>query len=336
MKETTVSPCAQWATKLAARHAHDLTPAERIELNQHLSTCVACASIARAYSAMELHIRSLPTIAPLANLPQEVVEGDRQTISAEFVFSPKSRIRGNALRAVPRQQSVRSKRGMLSHSLEMGFALACVACIILVSLALFQRAHTSTGALSPQDIYHQAISGRPVLDDHMTGLNVNTMWDQWARCQYIGRVYHVMAPEQQNATACLAQASNFSNFALQVNMTILKGDGGGVLFRSKSDYSLLYKFTIGTDGTYTLLSPYKKTCKTLATGYSTAIRTGLSQSNVLTVIARGSSLYVYINGQFVAQAQDGTALSGAIGLYAFNLTQNTDVEFSDVKVWQLR
>lgn len=189
--------------------------------------------------------------------------------------------------------------------------------------------------MTPQDIYYQATSGPPALYDPMTGPSVNG-WDQWGLCQYIRGAYHVMMSQQHNETLCLDQSSSFSNFAFQVKMTIHKGDGGGVIFRSDNSYSQMYKFSISTDNTYTLsVSSSQGNCKTLPTGYSSAINTGLLQSNVLTVIARGSSIYLYINGQYVTQAQDSTALSGAIGVYAFDQTQATDVAFSNVKVWNL-
>ena len=249
----------------------------------------------------------------------------------------KSQTRENSIRSLSRTP-VRSHFRLPSRSLEMGLALAVVACIILASLMLFQRGHMSTTTLSPQDIYSQATSGRPTLYDPMTGPNVNTWWDQRARCNYVGGVgvYHVTAPQQQLGTVCDDQASNFSNFAFQVKITILKGDMGGVVFRSTHENLQMYKFLIGTDGTYFLnASPFKGMCKTLASGYSSAITNGLPQSNTLTVIARGSSIYLYINRQFVVQVKDSTATSGMIGLFADNETNATDVIFRDVKVWHL-
>ncbi|MHB8599819.1 MAG: family 16 glycoside hydrolase [Ktedonobacteraceae bacterium] len=336
MKETAVSPCARLSTKLAARHARDLTADERIELNQHLATCAACASIHTAYAAMETRIRSLPTVAPLTSLPLTVVEGEAQTTPFGSISSTKSRTRENILQPVPRRQTARSQYKQLPRSLEMGLALAFVACIIVASLALFQRVHTSTGAMSPQAIYHQATSGPPTLSDPMTGPYVHTWWDQWASCFYAGGVYHVTAPQQNLGTVCDDQGRTFSNFAFQVKMTILKGDMGGVVFRSTHENLQTYKFLIGTDDTYFLnVSPYKGKCKLLASGYSAAIQNGLPQSNTLTVIARGSSIYLYINGQAVTQVKDSTATSGMIGLFADNVAQATDVVFRDVKVWQL-
>lgn len=194
----------------------------------------------------------------------------------------------------------------------------------------------STTAMSPQAIYQQIISRPPTLHDPMTGPNVNTSWDQWTQCYYTGDKYHVTAPQHNLGTVCVDQSSNFSNFAFQVKMTILKGDMGGVVFRSNKNNLQIYEFTVNTDDTFALtVSPYKRNCKPLASGYSPAITNGLPQSNTLTVIARGSSIYLYINAQFVARTQDSTSLSGTIGLYAFNATQNTDVVFRDVMVWQL-
>ncbi len=351
MKETGISPCPQWSTKLAARHAHDLTTDERIELNQHLKSCSACASIYASYAAMETRIRSLPAVTPLATLPLATVEGDRQTILSipmSAAQSTKLRTRENGRQLISRHSRPTSF-SRLPRVLEMGLALAVVACIIAASLTLFQRGHMSTTTASPQDIYHQIISNPPTFYDPLSGPNVNTSWDQWARCYYAGSAYHVTAA-QYVGTACFDEGRNLRNFAFQAKMTILKGDTGGIIFRSNPSASgnasriasqrgitvlQTYTFTVSTDDTYSLNVSPGRGCKILASGYSSAIQNGLPQSTILTVVARGSSIYLYINGQFVALAHDSTASSGNIGLFAASMKDPTDVTFSDVKVWQL-
>jgi hypothetical protein len=48
--------------------------------------------------------------------------------------------------------------------------------------------------------------------------------------------------------------------------------------------------------------------------FSTAIKAGLGQPNIITVIAIGSTLNFYVNRQFVSTVQDSSSASGAIGL----------------------
>jgi len=66
--------------------------------------------------------------------------------------------------------------------------------------------------------------------------------------------------------------------------------------------------TITLTSSFLNVSPYKGKCKTLASGYSAAITNGLPQSNTLTAIARGNSIYLYINGQAVAQVKTAPRL----------------------------
>ncbi len=53
------TPCSDWVQKLSARHPDDLSPSERIALNEHLALCQACSKVHSAYQKMEAGIRSL-------------------------------------------------------------------------------------------------------------------------------------------------------------------------------------------------------------------------------------------------------------------------------------
>jgi hypothetical protein len=63
-------PCTEWAEKLAARHPEDISPTDRIALNNHIASCEACAATHAAYRVMEINIRALPTTS-LPGLPYE-------------------------------------------------------------------------------------------------------------------------------------------------------------------------------------------------------------------------------------------------------------------------
>ena len=125
----------------------------------------------------------------------------------------------------------------------------------------------------------------------------------------------------------------FLNFALQVQMTIIRGPSGGLLFRSNLA-GTFYAFSISTDGTYFLerISPGSIAGKIqitpLARGSSPAINQGINQSNTLTVVAQGNTLYLYVNGQYVDSASDSTLTSGAIGVF----TLGAEAAFSNLKV----
>ncbi len=78
---------------------------------------------------------------------------------------------------------------------------------------------------------------------------------------------------------------------------------------------------------------------------NSAIHTGLGQSNLLTVIARGVTMYLYVNGTYVFSASDTNSVAGFIGVFANDCPssadlihacpEGTDVMFNDAKIWIL-
>jgi predicted anti-sigma-YlaC factor YlaD len=70
MNNNRLMPCTAWAERLAARHPEDISPTDRIALNDHIATCEACAAVYAAYGAMEINVRALPTTS-LPGLPYD-------------------------------------------------------------------------------------------------------------------------------------------------------------------------------------------------------------------------------------------------------------------------
>ncbi len=204
----------------------------------------------------------------------------------------------------------------------------------------FAQATATTTAL--QNIYTQATSGSPALSDPLSQQDANN-WEVDTKtggggCAFTGGAYHASMPQAGFFASCYAQGSNFSNFALQVQMTILKGDRGGIIFRANSNNTKFFLLRIGQDGSYTLFR-YVDTngndAKTLFQGSSSAIQTGLNQTNKVAVVFRGSNLYFYVNQQYVASVNDGSYTSGEIGVFADDQSNATEVAFSNLKVWTL-
>jgi len=141
-------------------------------------------------------------------------------------------------------------------------------------------------------------------------------------------------PQKGYFTPCFAQATNFSNFTYQVQMTIIKGDQGGIAFRAEASKGRFYYFHINENGTYILetYSNYKSTA-VLKHGMSPAIKSGLNQTNLIAVVANGNSLELFINMQKLASVSDGTYNSGQIGVVAENISSPTEVVFRNVEVW---
>jgi hypothetical protein len=191
-----------------------------------------------------------------------------------------------------------------------------------------------------QNIYTKVTSGIPVLHSSLA-LQDRYNWDIYnstdgGACTFTGGELHAIAFSQGFYVPCFALATNFSNFAYQVQMTIHEGDEGGIVFRADDANSRYYFLRIGSDGFYSLYIS-KDDTHNLALTYasSAAIHTAPNQPNLLTVIAQGDNFSLYINKQYVGSTHDGSYSSGEIGVYAADSNNRTDVSFSNAEVWSL-
>ncbi len=118
-------------------------------------------------------------------------------------------------------------------------------------------------------------------------------------------------------------------------MKIIKGDTGGISFRWNLNVG--YEFYITPEGSYTLFShdpdPYSNTSTILLNGSSSAISTGLNQSNLIAVLAQGNTITVYVNNQYIGRVVDNTYSKGGIGASASAFINPTEVLYSNAKVW---
>jgi hypothetical protein len=203
----------------------------------------------------------------------------------------------------------------------------------------------SATATALQAILSQATSGNPTLNDPLTAPSSNN-WDQLSAsnstqsgsCAYTGGAYHSSMPTKGFFQPCYAQAPTFSNFAYQVQMTITQGDEGGILFRADTANSKFFLFRINQSGAYDLylyVDNQGTHAKSLLSSTASPFKKGLNQPNTVTVVARGGSIYFYMNGQYVDGVSNSTLSSGKIGVFGESNTNPTDVAFSNAQVWQL-
>jgi hypothetical protein len=155
-------------------------------------------------------------------------------------------------------------------------------------------------------------------------------------CLFTGGTYHASEQNSQYFMNCSASGT-FSNFAMEVQLTITRGDCGGMVFRK--DLSQSYDFHICQNGTYKVIkyvSSSGSDAKTLYSSSSPAVHTGLGQQNKIAVVASGSTLLFYVNGQQIDREQDRSYTSGSIGLIAYPGFHNaTDVAYSNARLWTL-
>ena len=196
---------------------------------------------------------------------------------------------------------------------------------------------------STTQLYLTATSGNISLNDPLSQNDINNWVEyippQGGGCAFRGGAYYSTAL-QKDIQPCLAQGPDFNDIAYQVQMTISTGDEGGLIFRSDdinpNNYpssTNYYLFGIRNDGHYSLSYHSNQPSVLLASGSSSAIKTGLNQPNLLTVIARGSNISLYVNQHYITSVNDGTRSSGLIGVFAQNDGNTTDVAFRNVQVW---
>ena len=190
-------------------------------------------------------------------------------------------------------------------------------------------------------IFTQATSGTPALTDPLSDNTGNNNWDETSgtvdgSCVFTGGDYHVTEARQGYLQPCIAESTNFSNFAYQVQMIFDKGSQAGIIFRATGSKGTFYFFHIGIDGSFAL-DLYKSANQPIAlsSGFSSAITTGLTQANQLAVIAVKGHLLLYANQQYITSITDNTLTSGAIGVAVQDAANPTEVEFSNVQVWNV-
>ncbi len=203
-------------------------------------------------------------------------------------------------------------------------------------------AQAQATATALQAIYTQATQGTPALNSSLVAQD-SANWDvndttDGGGCGFNGGTYHSTLFSKNFYFPCFARTSNFSNFAFQVQMTINQGDEGGLVFRgnSNSDLAQFYLFSINQKGGYRLDVSKDRTHNTsIAEDTSTAIKTGTGQTNTIAVVAKGGTLYLYINKQYIGSASDSTYSSGMLGVFASDASTTTDVSFRNAQVWAL-
>ncbi len=194
----------------------------------------------------------------------------------------------------------------------------------------------------PYPPMNRTLAGIDPLSDNSHGWDVNS--DKFGTCAFSGEAYHVNAiPQPGNRTqpgkGCSSPKANFVNGAYQVKMKIVKGYGGGIFFRDDTKGNGYY-FFIGQNGTYELgiynnCIDNNNNCKLspLRSGSNSAISKGPNQSNLVAVVASGSTIDLYVNDQKIDSMSDSSYSQGGIGVFASAMNSPTEVAFNDAKVW---
>lgn len=205
------------------------------------------------------------------------------------------------------------------------------------ALATKQAEANATATAAVENPYTQ--SGTLVFSDPLSDNSKGHRWDEDPlNCGFTSFTYRAKAPDVRYSDYCIANNTDFNDFAFEVQMQIIKGDAGGIVFRveSTNPANKLYAFYIGQNGSYELDSINGSNVPTLASGSSSAIKQGLNQTNVIAVVAKGTSITMYVNQQQVASVTDSTFSHGQIGVYVVPFNNHpTAVAFTNARVWRL-
>jgi serine/threonine protein kinase len=152
-------------------------------------------------------------------------------------------------------------------------------------------------------------------------------------CGFSNGTYQISETKAHDNFLCNL-STHYSNFAIEVQMTILQGDCGGITFRNDGSNGKVYSFKVCSDGSY-YLYVYKglSASSTLTSNSSSAILTGANRLNTIGVVANGSTIELYANQTKLTSLTDDSYASGEIGLMASDITNATKVNYNNFKVW---
>ncbi len=193
-----------------------------------------------------------------------------------------------------------------------------------------------------QGRYKQVVSEKPLFADTLSQ-NMNK-WDSGVNsvlsCLFKSGGYHVISRRLYSPNWCFTDPPRrFNNFAYQVQMTIVQGNEGGVVFgltlTAAKQPAHCYFFSLNRNGTYTLWMLINTQYKILLHRPNAVIKTGLNQPNQLTVLTQGNQIALFINKQYVVSVLTNAPASGIVGLFATNLPDTTDIAFSNLEIWKL-
>lgn len=259
-------------------------------------------------------------------------------------------------RPVPGHKAGRRRRRLF-------VALTCLSLFLLLSMLFwFARQHTlSSSAHTPScqnpssqesatAIYAQVTCKHALLSsalDQQDGLH----WDENGQCGFRQGAYHVLLPVTAYVAECFAHVAPFGpNFALQVDITVLKGYSGGLVFRAEGPSSnwdvIISRVPIDIWGQYNFdLASTNVPCHLskdpIAPSYCYSphgtITYGTGVTNTMTVIALGSLVYLYVNGFFIDQARTpaSSPLTGFLGVFANGSRTTADVAFRHLQIWNI-
>lgn len=229
-----------------------------------------------------------------------------------------------------------------TNQMTTGNAANAVATLVQAKYAtatIQARVAATVTATTAYNHYVQATSGTPGLDDPLSDNSKGNRWYEgtfsFGTCFFQGAAYHAIAKAGYYSAACTGFVP-LRDFAFQVQVAIVRGDGGGgIAFRLNANGAYLFEIT--PQGSYTLFKNdfHRNTFIPLLTGSSTAIIKGLNQFNLVAAVTQGDTIELFINHHYVGYVQDATYSEGYVGIWALAARNPVEVVLRNAKVWAL-
>jgi len=175
------------------------------------------------------------------------------------------------------------------------------------------------------------------LTDPLSDNSKGSGWQEDNLCKFQGNAYHATDTQANTFNSCSAIHTDFSNFTFEVQAVLNSGDGIGITFRGNADKSQFYRLAIYTDGSYAVYLYVDTTgtnSRKLTNGQLTPTP-DLTNTNVISVVARGTNMAIYLNKTQVTTFTDPTYSHGQIGVATTDISKSADAVFSNLNVWQL-
>jgi len=182
-----------------------------------------------------------------------------------------------------------------------------------------------------QDIYIQATSGKPFLNDLLSRQDGN----KWTEGNYPNEsfffkeeTYHIKTLRHSQLSVGFGKSVTFSDFAFQTEMMLISGDGGGLVLQAGDTDRLVYRLALNRDY---LDVVYGANELFIDMNFKTQLR----RRYLLTAIALKSDLYFYVDKRCVVALNDSSVSTGTVGLMAVDFNNYAHAVFSNAKIWDL-
>lgn len=193
-----------------------------------------------------------------------------------------------------------------------------------------------------QNLYTQTVSNQPVYSDSLNEQengNWNSSSSQTGGCAFIKGAYHVFESKRYFSDYCLAPVGTLSDFAFQAQITLIKGDQGGIMFGitgTGTNLTNVDYFSIDPTGSYSLVNESNQQLHILIHHFNRVINANPDRANLLTVIVRHGVIYLYVNYQYIDSFSNTSYnTSGSVGLFVSEYVDPTEAAFNNVQIWRL-